>query len=87
MKSEIVKPSVWLNNFHKLVSSMIQKNKKDGYSVKAVMMTIGIYEKYIEKIGYEVDEILGYNIEIAEQTEDQFEVEGEMVFIRGDALN
>lgn len=87
MKRETVTPSKWLNNFQKLVASMIKENKQAGYTVKAVLMTIGIYEKYIEKVGYETDEILGYKIEIAEQTEEEFEREGEMVFIRGDALN
>ncbi len=87
MKRETVTPSKWLNNFQKLVASMIKENKQAGYTIKAVLMTIGIYEKYIEKMGYETDEILGYKIEIAEQTEEEFELEGEMVFIRGDALN
>jgi hypothetical protein len=50
-------------------------------------MTIGIYNKLADALGYDPTDLLGYVIEILQQTEEEFEEEGDMVMIKGHPLN
>ena len=87
MRSEKVPPSVWLRNFKKSLGELIELNKKNGYIVKRVVMTVGIYDKLAEALQYEPTDILGYVIEIREQTEEQYQLEGDDIGIVGSAIN
>lgn len=78
---------IWLRNFKNSVTELIKVNRDTGYTVKGLVMTVGIYEKLTKAIGYEPTEFIGYTVEILDQTEAEFIKEGEMVFVKGDALN
>ena len=87
MRSEKVPTSEWLKNFTNTVTGLINENKKNGYQVTAIVLTIGLYDKLVDALNYEPTDWLGYVIKILEQTEEQFKEEGEIVFISGNAIN
>jgi len=87
MSGSIVPPSVWLKNFTRSAQELLKEQKEKGYTVQGFIFTIGIYDKMSEALGYEPTDFLGYVIEILEQTEEEFQKEGEMVLIKGKPIN
>lgn len=87
MSGSAVPASVWLKNFTKTAQVLIKEQKENGYTVQGFIFTIGIYDKLADALGYEPTDFLGYVIEILEQTEEDFQKEGEMVFIKGKPIN
>jgi hypothetical protein len=87
MSGHKVPESTWLRNFTKSAGELIEEQANAGYKVQGFIMTIGIYDRLSNALGYEPTDLLGYVIEILEQTEAEFEKEGEMVFIKGQPLN
>lgn len=85
----MIKPTkdVWLKNFRNSVSELLKENKAAFYTSKSVVMTEFIYRKYCHAVGSKTTDILGYKIEVLEQTQEQFEEEGDIIFISGEALN
>jgi len=87
MSGVIATESTWLKNFTTTAHALVQDQKAEGYLVQGFIMTVGIYDKLSKAIGYEPNDFLGYVIEILEQTEEEFEKEGEMMFVKCKALN
>ncbi|NCX93098.1 MAG: hypothetical protein EBX40_00265 [Gammaproteobacteria bacterium] len=87
MSAGRVPESQWLKNFTKSAGELIEEQTAAGYKVQGFIMTMGIYEKLSQALGYDPTDLLGYVIEILEQTEDEYEKEGEMVLIKGQPLN
>jgi uncharacterized protein with GYD domain len=82
-----VPESVWLKNFTKSAGELVEEQTNAGYKVQGFLMTIGIYDRLSNALGYDPTDLLGYVIEILHQTEEQYEEEGDMVMIKGHPLN
>ena len=87
MSGERAPESKWLYNFKKSAGELIAEQTAAGYKVQGFIMTIGIYNKLADALGYDPTDLFGYVIEILQQTEEEFEEEGDMVMIKGHPLN
>lgn len=87
MSGEKVPDSKWLKNFTKSAGVLVEEQIAAGYKVQGFIMTIGIYNRLSEALGYDPTDLLGYVIEILQQTEEEYEEEGDMVLIKGQPLN
>lgn len=58
----------WLYNFRLYVLSMIEQAQRDGYTIKAVIISDFIIMKMSQITGYEVNQVQGY---VIERLEDQ----------------
>jgi hypothetical protein len=79
--------SKWLKNFTRSAGELIEEQTAAGYKIQGFIMTMGIYERLSQALGYDPTDLLGYVIEILEQTEEEYEEEGDMVLIKGQPLN
>lgn len=76
---------VWFYNFKGSIAELIDAHLQCGYTVKQIQVSERIYRKCCEALGYEPDNILGYNLAIVD-----FELEndsGDEVAIAGECLN
>lgn len=87
MSGEKRPDSQWLRNFTKSAGELIKEQTDAGYKVQGFIMTMGIYNRLSNALGYDPTDLLGYVIEILQQTEEEFEEEGDMVMIKGQPLN
>lgn len=87
MSGERRPDSEWLKNFTRSAGELIAEQTAAGYKIQGFIMTLGIYDKLSNALGYDPTDLLGYVIEILEQTEEEHEKEGEMVLIKGQPLN
>lgn len=87
MSGERRPDSEWLKNFTRSAGELIAEQTAAGYKIQGFIMTLGIYDKLSDALGYDPTDLLGYVIEILEQTEEEHEKEGEMVLIKGQPLN
>lgn len=79
-----IKPSVWLNNFKVSLNKLINDEILVGKKVTGIIMSVKIYNKLSNELGYKPTDILGYVIEVIEE-----EAEGseEIVMIKGFSIN
>jgi len=82
-----VPESVWLKNFTRSAGELVEEQTRAGYKVQGFIMTIGIYNKLSDALGYDPTDLLGYVIEILQQSEEEHEEEGDIVLIKGHPIN
>lgn len=87
MSGEKRADSQWLRNFTKSAGELVKQQTEAGYKVQGFIMTMGIYNRLSDALGYDPTDLLGYVIEILQQTEEEHEEEGELVMIKGHPLN
>jgi hypothetical protein len=87
MNDRRVPESLWLRNFTKSTGKLIEQHIAQGYKVQGIIMTMGYYNKLSNALGYDPTDLLGYVIEILEQTEADYEAEGDLLLIKGHVLN
>jgi hypothetical protein len=87
MSGEQRPDSKWLKNFTRSAGELIAEQTAAGYKIQGFIMTMGIYNKLSDALGYDPTDLLGYVIEILDQTEAEKEEEGDMVLIKGQPLN
>lgn len=64
MAREKIDPMIFYKNLKESIEVLIVLHRKDGFGVRCILMTDPVYEKCIEALGYEPDNILGYKIEL-----------------------
>ena len=77
----------WIKNFNATASKLVREQLKLGFHIQGIVMTENLYFQLSDCLGYPPRDLLGYVIEVLQQSEEEAEQEGDMLYLKGHLLN